>query len=680
VLYANQVDRLGNDQLPVQLAYLPDAFTLTSVGGSEGFHLVRVVSPSADGVTLKTVGASEDSLYLRDFDNGGGGIFVPVPGLIGEAALARLGARDWLATTSLEGEAVSLELRVLAPRGDYSTTTNDAAQVVVRIPLGLHRETVRRVRPFAVTPVDGRLVLVWVEQSKDGVAMRALSFDGETLQPSAPVTLAVGIHSAKPVNAWVRGSGIIVPVLDVVEDPDGTKSPLAVVLDPGSLAITSRFTANEVRKLRLLECSWDTDGCLALVSTGWLGSSAVGKKLAMGSDFGPLGEAQLAQALPGGRNAQRSPRSTCRGDRCLLAWSDTRSDPYGRPRAIRIATGSAQPVDSTSFELFSAIADPNSPIPMNEARVVATASGFLATSAQCASIAEDKWVMELVVQAIPRDGGTGTHQVLRFDDVACGAWTDLALTPTPTGAIALLLMRDLDRQLVAAKISGEGVPARWDLSVPDATYWYDAVDVAVVGETATIALRQGQFWTTAPASLNEGAVAPTLGLNMECPSADCPQGPRRLVSLPGRQRPSWLELKKGAPWTVQLSELDEAGRPVGAARVLAQTKDDMFGLEVSVEERGFSTLTAERSWTSEPYDIVLRRFDAEGALTSERTVASGISTLGHSLSSCGNGQWLSAFSAAGNQQGTVIHPGAPESRVFGRFIYEAPTTVVGPSP
>ena len=92
---------------------------------------------------------------------------------------------------------------------------------------------------------------------------------------------------------------------------------------------------------------------------------------------------------------------------------------------------------------------------------------------------------------------------------------------------------------------------------------------------------------------------------------------------------------------------------------------------VDVDGRGLALLYARRTFASDPYEIVLHRFDPASPADDVRVVATGITTLGYALARAGEGQWLAAYTRRTATTSSMFgDPNATTARIYARFIYD----------
>lgn len=675
-LYAARVSADGKTTLPSAFPgySLRDDADVVFAGQTEPlngvYQLVRLVSVEPDGVRVDTVGRliSAQGSY-GPFRSGFPRVTVSVPQVAGRARLVHLAGRDFLAT--LRGNATTtLELRALP------VTPGDAPEVVFSTELPLAAVDVRSRMHFALERIADRLVLVWRETAAGPVTtLRAVSVRPEPAGgfEVSPVSELVrhANHGFGEVTVAAAADSLLVGVRGTATSGYDVQSPLAVAIDPVTLTPRWTVAVDAPVEVSFQGCSWDGAACLTMIGVGFPPVYTLAKRLAPGDKVGkPFDEL----ALPGLWNAQSMPAAACNASHCLLGWRDDRGARDG-VRAIRIDKETGLPTSSASEELFSGGSGPRPAL-------AATARGFVAAQATCGEDTASS-TMQLEVRVMSAAGTWGPVQRLDLPDRPCTAWSQLVVTADGDRALVAALERDpRDQlpQLVLAVVDPDGVarlrPHALGLGQ------HTGLDAVLSGDRATLALQTGGVWTTVVLDLTR-ADADGVGVERACFTEKwCDDDPRRLVKLPGRATVGWLELDRPGrfttgevDWSLTWTELDAQGKPLAAARTLLAERGEAYGLEVTADERGLAVLIAQRTFASEQFTLTFRRFDAvpqPQPAQDARVVARGIYTRGHALASAGAGQWLTAYAEHGAADGNVHFVGGTSSRVFGRFVYEAP--------
>lgn len=605
---------------------------------------------------------------------------ISIPQLIATpVAYALVGTRQVVVVITGDANTRRLELRELV-----NTTTT----LITSIPLelsgfGTEKDVVLRV-------MGDKGVLIWrdslLEQEGRKVLYAVTVSTGATGEwsVSAPVELMRAQPAGRgDVMASIVGSRLLVGVRGIISNPEASNVPVAITLDPNTSEVGPGIDGPpSYRNARLFDCSWDGQACLSVLGIGDLWSYAIVERVSLGS---AVSDPQAERALLGQVNEQSSPSVSCNARQCLMTWADARTI-RGEVRGVRVDATTGHVSDAQSFALMT----PSSAGLLHQLAVARLKDSFVVAQTTCSPFdASAASTMQVHVRVVPPEGEPKPVQVIDLG-VQCDAWEKLVAVGDSDRAMVAALYRDLpggseghSHQLVLVSVDGAGQATLRPHSIPQHDrYAFSDVDLVLRGDETAVALRAGQYWTTALLSPRSDVT----GLAAQCAhdfgQGFCPQGPRRLYQVPGTHRLGWLGLETPKrfglgvdDWALTWTELDDRALPAGPPITLFGARGSVGDFRMVADDRGLSVLTTERTFASEDYSLVLRRFDAlptAMGVRSERVVAEGVFSYGMDLASCGSGQWLVSWPAGGASRGNLILIGAPVSRVLGRFVYEAP--------
>ncbi len=633
-----------------------------------------------DGIRVIGANASGDALMIRNLglyaDNDRGttcytGLQVPMPGLVGEPSYARVGDRDFVAAFAEDPSGMALVVKALP---HYVSPLPQDCKVegieALRVPFVGDASFVKYGQNVKLIAVAGRALAVWRDWDGSGTTLYGASFQvtgPQTVAASPVVTLA---HSdtawaANDIAAGSEGDVAIVAVRGVAGPSDQADIPLALRVDPVTLASVSTVdgevsTLSKLARAALGAFSWDGARDLAIMRAGSiLGRGAAPAVILPGQ---PFAEPGIDRFLPGGQNSQRLPRVGCGREQCLVTWQDSRE--HSRVRGVRVSNRTGKVVDSSSLALGEIILDTGA--------AAAIDGGFIYATQACGSDSSSGSSV-LSLRVVPETGEPSGPRGFPMEGSTCNPSVGVRFVRAQGALYVVVLLRSWPNQLFLFEVAPDGGARPIAHAIPNGRWQYEQVDAVAVGGKILLALQAGDYVTTA--FVDPAAATTVVGMQDTLVANMAEPVPAFRVAAPaGRPIFYWTEPSMTSPgFSLRWAPLDDAGK-MGAAQTIATERGEMGDLQLDFDDRGLAILYARRTFPSDPYEIVLRRFDPAQPVTQGRgdvrVVATGITTVGHALASAGEGQWLAAYAEGGNSFGNVSVAGAQVSRVFGRFIYE----------
>ncbi len=654
---------------------LPVPFVLQALGKDPNAPTADVfglAGPSPDGaaLTVRTVALGHDyDSFSRCF----AGLQVPMFGIVDESSYLRVGDRDFVAAVVNEAGGRALVVKVLPARGLGDPPPADCkVDGVVALHASGARGGTKSVRLVAV---GDRAVAVWAgtDDATSSPALLAASFQvtgSDTVQSSPIVPVAsIPLTLYSGVAVGVENGKVLVAVRGVVSRSDQADIPLAVLLDPVTLTPTFTFSGEasalgpKDRDPALEAFSWDGTKNLAIirsVSSTW-GSGAAAAPIFSGQAFSAP---RIDQYLPGGANAQSNPKESCGLNQCLIVWQDSRDN--NKVRGVRVSKATGKVVDSESFSLD----DGPFPIDFQASAVTATERGFFYASRHWAP----GDISALYLREIPESGQPSAAKVFPMEGSASNGAAKFKFARTASGLYFAAIVPHSRSDVFVFRIADDGTAQPVAHSIPNGHWGYNNLHLVAVGDKIVVGLQEGRLLTTA---ILDPSAPTTTVMGMVAVPISAP--PLLLSGLgfalsAGRPVLHWIESSWDSDYSLRWAPLDDAGM-IGTPQTIVTERGNVGDVQVDSDDRGLAILYARRTFQTDPYEIVLRRFDpAQGTSQGRddvRVVATGITTVGHALVSAGKGQWLAAYAEGGNSFGDVSIAGAPVSRVYGRFIYES---------
>lgn len=661
--------------------HLPARFELQPVSvwvwGGKQASLFRAIGASehGDSLVVRTFG-----LY-QDFDGEETachtGVEIPMRGIVGDLSYARVGDRDFVAAFVSGEQGVALVVKALPARDASPPSAACVVDGVValRVPLAADLALLQRwveqagTRSVRMIAVGDRAVAVWRDWDSSGTSLFAASMRStgvETVESSPVVTLA---HSAAfwPANDVVAASEdgvMIVAVRGVGAASTQTESPVAVRVDPRTLAPVSTVEGDgSVSTLSergsVSAFSWDGAKDLAFVRLGPSGFSTVAAApLVPGQPLSRPGY----RSLPGGQNMQDRPAVGCGQEECLIAWRDNReSGPQGPApaRGLRVSKRTGRVLDSGSFALGT-LSDAT--VMKNSSGAIAAVDGGFLYATQPITAAGSS---VLSLRVVPNTGEPSEPQLIAMESSAAS----LEFVRVKEALYLVVLPSEEPKHVLLYRITQDN---RVELCANVIPFWgYQHLSATTVGSQILLLYTFEYSFTTA---LVDPLVGTTIIRSQELIKENADTF--ALVSPGGQPMFVWAEpfAANGPDYSLRWAPLDDAGK-MGIPQTIATDRGTVGAQAVEFDGRGLAILYARKTFPSDPYEIVMRRFDPSGGATQGpddvRVVATNIMTLGHTFASSGEGQWLAAYAEYGYwTQGRDLL-GSSESRVYGRFIYES---------